>query len=245
MKSMGGEPNPIVPTETKTVTCKCGNVLEKRVIRLYDRDILSSFYCDACCERHAREEKEEEASRERKSREEAWEKLCPQGYKDTNPEDPRLNSRAAAVADRWDFKSPRGIAFVGDSGTGKTRCMFLALKRAHFGGMGCRWISHNRFSKLVIDAFSGEDSARENARTELDRLEHTKILLIDDLGKAPSTERVDAELEELVENRTAAKRPILWTANAGGAWLAKRFGADRGEPIVRRLAEFCDVEVIR
>jgi hypothetical protein len=36
-------------------------------------------------------------------------------------------------------------------------------------------------------------------------------------------------------------KPILWSANGTSAWLIKRMGSDRGEPLVRRLSEFCDI----
>ena len=68
-----------------------------------------------------------------------------------------------------------------------------------------------------------------------------EVLLFDDLGKAPSTEGVDAELFELVEVRTSNALPILWSANGGGRWLIDRLGADRGPALIRRLAEFTEV----
>lgn len=67
------------------------------------------------------------------------------------------------------------------------------------------------------------------------------MLLFDDLGKAPSTENVDAELLELIERRTSNGKALLWSANGSGTWLESRFGPDRGEPLVRRLAEFTKV----
>lgn len=225
--------------------CPCGTSYPQREVTLFGKRIFMGIYCDACCDKREREAELEEEAQKQAAKDARWKEFCPVGYKDTDPTDKRLHSRSVQIANTWDFNSDRGFAFVGSSGFGKTRCMFLALHRAIMADVGCRWISHNKFSKLVIDAFSGDDSSRSHARGELGRLERCSVLLIDDLGKAPSTERADAELEELVESRTSAKKPILWTANAGGAWLAKRFGADRGEPIVRRLAEFCDVEVIR
>jgi hypothetical protein len=64
---------------------------------------------------------------------------------------------------------------------------------------------------------------------------------MDDLGKPPATDRADAELEELVEVRTSQLLPILWSANGSSAWLIKRMGPDRGEPLVRRLSEFSEI----
>lgn len=121
---------------------------------------------------------------------------------------------------------------------GKTRLLFLALKRAHDAGKWVRVVSHNKFSKVVMDAFMGENRT-EGVKT-LEALRKTGYLMIDDLGKAPSTERADAEMEELVEYRVSHGLPILWSANAGGGWLEARFGPDRGPALVRRLAQFCE-----
>ena len=68
---------------------------------------------------------------------------------------------------------------------------------------------------------------------------------IDDLGKASKTERADAELYGLIEAITAKGGKLLWSANSGKAALEKRFGPDRGPAIVRRLAEFTRVHVIK
>jgi DNA replication protein DnaC len=110
------------------------------------------------------------------------------------------------------------------------------MRKGFNQGLSCQFMSHNQFSKLVMDAFSGEIKAEPRKR--LDFLGKIHLLLIDDLGKAPSTERADAELEELIEVRGANMLPTFWTANGSGEWLIKRFGPDRGDALVRRLAEF-------
>lgn len=165
----------------------------------------------------------------------AWERACPQIYRDTDPE--RLPAEAMRLMSDWQPAGGRGIGLTGKTGVGKTRCLFLALHRAHAAGMSVEAVSHNRFSRLAQDAFMGEKM--DDARTKLRDFHRCAVLLLDDLGKAPRTERADAEIEELIEHRTSAGLPILWTANAGGTWLIERFGKDRGPALVRRLAEFC------
>jgi DNA replication protein DnaC len=111
--------------------------------------------------------------------------------------------------------------------------------------MKCEAISHNRFSKTVQDAFSGERMDKGDARQILENLRRADVILFDDLGKPPSTERADSELEELLEHRTSHRKPTLWSANGGGRWIIQRLGPDRGAPLVRRLAEQGDVITVR
>jgi DNA replication protein DnaC len=169
----------------------------------------------------------------------AWEAICPPIYRDTDLA--RINARCAQVALEWDASGVVGIGILGTTGAGKTRALYHAMQRAHRLGRSCAAISHNAFSRAVGVAFSGEGADRAEARHRLEQLRRAQVVLIDDLGKAPSTERTDAELEDLVEERTANRRPILWTSNGSAGWLAKRLGNDRGEPFVRRLSEFSTI----
>ena len=79
------------------------------------------------------------------------------------------------------------------------------------------------------------------AKQTLYRARRRKILFLDDLGKAKFTERVEMEFYDLIEFRAANKLPILFTANMSGKQLTEALGEDRGEPIMRRLREFCDI----
>lgn len=128
--------------------------------------------------------------------------------------------------------------------------LFQALRRALDDGWDCEYIRHYTFGSLVRDAFT--DASPQNYMRNyeghiispskyLSRLATVGALIIDDIGKTPSTERADGELFNLVEERTARRRPILWSANCNSEYLATKFGPDRGESLVRRLAEFSTV----
>jgi DNA replication protein DnaC len=94
----------------------------------------------------------------------------------------------------------------------------------------------------VLDRFSPRpEGVNETARARLDKLKRVRVLMLDDLGKAASSERADEQLENLIEKRGGECLPILWSANGSSAWLASRFGPDRGMPLVKRLAEFSTV----
>ena len=65
--------------------------------------------------------------------------------------------------------------------------------------------------------------------------------MIDDLGKGKMTDRAEAELYDLLEFRSSHKLPIIWTSNSDARGLLSMFSADRGDAIIRRLAEFSNI----
>lgn len=174
-----------------------------------------------------------------------WRAICPGGYADTRANDPRLNSTALEAARVW-VRSRRGgatkgLALIGTSGIGKTRISYLALKAIHDAGERVMAIRAKTHARRAVEAAGGshvDARGQDEARQTLRQCMTADVLLLDDLGKGKPTPRAVEAMEDLVEERTSRKRPIIWTANAGGEWLAEHFGADSGPPIVRRLAEF-------
>lgn len=199
-----------------------------------------TVFCDPCLPLALKEAEAKEEPEKLRKLEERWNKICPAQYQNTDLTHPSLAPEFVERVQAWK-PSHIGLGFMGSSGKGKTRLLYLALKRAFISGLWVHAITHLAFRKIAIDAFSGEGESRYDARAKLDMMSRVDVLLFDDLGKAPSTEGVDSELEELIERRTSNNRTILWSANGSGQWLIERFGPDRGEPLVRRLAEFTTV----
>lgn len=225
------------PTQTTCATCSCE--FETKPSPWFP----PARHCPSCtaiklAESEAAEKKrqEDQHAQYRKSQ---WERICPPIYQETDPA--RINPKCLKAAMEWSLEHADGLGFIGGTGAGKTRAAFIALKRAFDANQSCAAVSHNAFSCVVISAFSGTDEERQTARNKLTTFQQCEVLLLDDLGKPPTTERVDAELEELVEIRTSHNRPILWTSNGSSAWLIKRMGADRGPALVRRLSEFSEI----
>lgn len=200
--------------------------------------------CSPCITKTQEEAEQRQKKEEAEKKEERWRKICPPIYRDTDQTDERLNREALKAALEWRGDS-KGLGFIGTTGRGKTRSLFIALRRAFEAGRSCVAITHNHFTRVVQDAFAGEGEEKRNARTTLERLKNWDVLLLDDLGKPPSTDRADSELEELIEHRTAYKLPILWSANGSGEWLIARLGQDRGPALVRRLGEFSTVITLK
>jgi DNA replication protein DnaC len=227
--------------EKETYECHDCRAPFVRTVVQFDGLVFGNVRCAACIEKWNETTRKMKSAERAAEQDAAWSRVCPAAYRDTDESHPGLNPLALEAVRRYEPRAARGLGLIGSTGQGKTRCAFLALRRAHTAGLRVNSVSHNRFSRLAMDAFSGTTEERGNARAALDFLKRADVLLLDDLGKAPSTERADAELEELIEARTSNNKPLLWTANGSGEWLIARLGADRGEPAIRRLAEFCEI----
>jgi DNA replication protein DnaC len=175
-------------------------------------------------------------SEKKSEREEAWLQMCPADYRATDPA--RLNRAALKKVLAW-RPCPRGLCIVGPPRTGKTRMAWLLLRRLFVDE--CVWVE-----ALTSTQFA-HDCARKfmNGTGEdwVERLGKARVLFLDDLGKFKLTERVEAELFGLVDDRTAWQRPIITTMNMTGDELRQRVSADRSEPLIGRLLEFCEIVV--
>lgn len=226
---------------TKTCeTCQQPFTIDDEGCTDIGRSILTmKRHCESCCETRERLLATAEQQREREKLDKRWAEICPPLYRETDPRHPGILPAFFTAAADW-HPGDKGLGFMGNSGGGKTRLLFWCLRRAFEAGLRVEAVSHHRFTMLVMHAF-GNSSSSDESWNKLERILSCDVLLLDDLGKAPSTERCDAELENLIETRGSNLRPILWSANGHGQWLIDRFGPDRGAPIVRRLAEFSTV----
>jgi hypothetical protein len=238
------EPQPEQPPPPQTIAvempCKnCGDIFTTERLEIFGHKFHYRHMCPPCDAAKMASNEQKKSNEKEDELRTSWEAICPPIYRDTDLS--RIDPRCAQVALDWDANGSVGVGILGTTGAGKTRALYHAMQRAHRLGRSCAAISHNAFSRAVGIGFSGDGADRAEARHRLEQLRRAQVVLIDDLGKAPSTERTDAELEDLVEERTANRRPILWTSNGSAGWLAKRLGNDRGEPFVRRLSEFSTI----
>lgn len=194
--------------------------------------------CEDCDLRRIEMLKQEQALLEQQRRQEAFHTLCPPLYRESDPQ--RIPAPFLRECEAWEV-SPMGLGFVGIAGTGKTRAAWMLLKRLHFSGVRVFGITATAFAKACADQWHDDPQAKGMAEDTLTRCRRTKVLLLDDLGKNKMTERAELELFDLLEHRTSHELPAIWTANAGRETLKQMLSSDRGEPILRRLAEFTKI----
>lgn len=127
---------------------------------------------------------------------------------------------------------------MGTSGVGKTRAMWTLLARLHMDGYDVVAIDSAEFTRSVATRYSESPS---QAVAWIESMIDADIFFIDDFGKGKLTERVESELFGIVEGRVKNLRPIMFTSNLDAGGLRNQMSADRSEPLIRRLIEFCEV----
>lgn len=166
--------------------------------------------------------------------------LCPPLYRQTDPARLPARGKLAEVM-AWKY-GPNGLLLVGPTGTGKTRCAWLLMRRLILED--CRRVTY-------FDGIGwGIEVAKEYGQPEttgqwLDRVCRAEILFLDDLFKAKMTEAQEQALYGVFDRRAAWQRPTIATMNSTGDMILARMTetgrADRGEALLRRMREFCEV----
>ena len=132
---------------------------------------------------------------------------------------------------RWIPGVSLGFVIHGDTGAGKTRLMFLLLRKLWMSGHRCVFTSAAGFGRMIEDSFSDKSHSKL-----IERLGTTPILAIDDLGKEKTTDRVQSDLFEVLNIRTTTERPTIFTTQYVGETMEARFTEkETGKAFVRRM----------
>ncbi len=181
---------------------------------------------------------ERERQRERERRDERFRNLCPPLYQQTDPAKLPQDKLAAVMG--WQY-GPKGLLLVGPTGTGKTRCVWQLLRRLILQGRSVKSFDGLGWGVAVSAAFGTPDETEQ----WLDRVCKADVLFIDDLFKVKMTEAQEQAAYGVFERRTNHLLPIICTLNSTGRMILDRMTdqgrADRGEPLIRRMGEFCEV----
>lgn len=82
---------------------------------------------------------------------------------------------------------------------------------------------------------------KEDFEWYMQRVKHCKILIMDDADKMNMTPAVEASYYGMLEYRRRFQKPILVSVNSRGKDIAERATENRGEPIVNRLRDLCEI----
>lgn len=165
-------------------------------------------------------------------RREAWKRLIPSEYSKTIVSQlPRQDLFNRVMG--WTYGA-QGMILHGPTGLGKSRSAYKLCEREFMAGRTLAAI--NASYCMGIPRLHREDWAEK----EFDRFADMQIVLFDDVFKSKFVERTEEFLCTLIEERTARERPCIFTTNDTGPSLIHRMSSDRGEPLLRRIREFCD-----
>ena len=170
-----------------------------------------------------------------------WELKCPKEFQNTElARIPCLE--AAKKVQQWQYNS-RGLVLHGPTGMGKSRSIWLLLKRVsvqHRTMAACM----SRFSDELQSQF--EDNG--NVLDWLNQFAEADILFLDDLDKCvvqrgtrQFTPRTQNALFSILKYRCEQQLPTFITTNVCGPDLAAFFSVDIGGPFLERIRDHCDV----
>jgi hypothetical protein len=187
--------------------------------------------CEACLSRKA----EDVQRRQIEKRDADWQRLCPATFRATDP-DQLPNQQGYGGVMRWQW-NPIGLFLAGETGTGKSRSLWLLIQREHKAG---RTIAALRSDAAFIYTGKAMGSSADTPKW-IHHLSSVSILLLDDVFKCRMSDGFEAALFAVVNSRCEDGLPILVTCNDDALSLAGRMSDDRGEPMIRRLREFTTV----
>jgi DNA replication protein DnaC len=222
----------------KTVTCGCLKSFSYEPVphpSYPDREVFARTVCPECEADDEKDRESREAAATLAERERTWKFLCPRDYAATLPRrlpQPQLLQTVLA----WKF-GPRGLVLVGPTQRGKTRCAWELARREFFQGRYVKCVT--AYDLAAYPAKVYHDSG--GAAKWIEIAASADLLILDDVFKAKPTDRAEEALFCIVEERTSRGRPIVATLNDSPATLKARLSQDRGEPLVRRLVEFCEL----
>jgi len=216
----------------------CGINFTYEPVIFHGRQIFEPRYCDPCCEKASQEDHENASRKRREASKTRWNLMIPPIYHDTDIS--RIPKEITAVTEFWQYQ-PKGIGIIGRSGKGKTRATIALLHRMHEEKRNTYYITATDLALNSANQFADNPATKSIAQNILQLCRSACVLLLDDLGKNRMTDRAESELYDLLEYRTSRRLPIIWTSNSDARGLLAMFSADRGDAIVRRLAEFSQI----
>ena len=151
-----------------------------------------------------------------------------------------MSEKGLKTINDWQYGS-QGLLLAGPTERGKTTLAWILLKRMFDEGRSIAAYDSTEFSRKVAKLYADSPS---QAVDWIESLIAVDILLLDDLGKGRMTDRVESELFGVVEGRNKHMRPIIATTNMTGGELSAAMTNDRGEPLMRRFRNYCEIVVV-
>lgn len=137
----------------------------------------------------------------------------------------------------WKPTNTRGIGFMGKSRSAKSKVITELGRRLYITGTDVFPTSGVEFQEKVV----AQVEDREGFGSYIQRVKTCHVLLLDDADKLKLTEAVEAAYYSMLEYRRRFQKPVLVTVNLNGQQMAAAASENRGEPIINRLRDVCEI----
>ena len=182
----------------------------------------------------------------RSTAEQIWRGTCPPALQDSDWSHPKLVPFEREIKRVLSHPyGKKGLLLSGTTGTGKSRSMWRLMYRYY--------VNEERDVKFYSAAgfFDALQSKLKYGNDEaggfIECVAKHSVLFIDDLGQEPTT-HVQSKagwakcwLLQLLDLRLGLGLPLFVTTNLDSLQLLEYCGEIRGDPLLRRLLELCDV----
>lgn len=225
--------------------CPCGSPVDQDLLEIRRFfPSLSPDLCTACYEAASREddarERIERDQAEHRARLARLDATIPPKILATDLAHPTFNKSLFLQCQGWTPESGKWLCIWGPPGACKTRIVGTIAKRLILAGHHVTWTTAGKLQTTVeeINSFAkADESLRVAARSRLRTWTEAGILILDDLGKNTWTPSLEAKLFELIDHRETHWLPTIITSNRPLLHLVDDMSADRGGPIIGRIAE--------
>jgi DNA replication protein DnaC len=196
--------------------------------------VIPSTVCEPCMElvrlHYSSENLEEIISATPK-----WDERCPERLKPVilNQIRPKtIDWQAFAKANDWTPAESKGMALMGDQGSGKTAALWSIFRKLEQSGTAPILLGSLEMGRIL-----GEAARDIKAVSWMHRC---KVLMIDDLGKERASPGVASLFWEVLNERYNKNLPIIVSSRFTGEEFERRFGEEHlGQDIRRRMNELC------
>lgn len=167
--------------------------------------------------------------------------VIPEIYQETDPNHPGLNYRARSEIMSWNLHKGKGLWVVGDTRTGKTRCVCLLVQELIKKGHKVRAFFHGSFGDELLEVIKSDKSFR----VWKSKIMQAPVLFIDDLFASKMTDRTEATLFDILDARITYRKPTLVTTQLTGKEARSFFHSEqRLRAFFARVQEFFQVVTI-
>ncbi len=145
------------------------------------------------------------------------------------------NRRAIEVLNIWKPTDSWGVLLQGNPGVGKSHLLFALANKWIEQGVGFLF---ENVSEMFDTLRAGYDKG--TYKEEMNRIQSTEVLVMDDLGSEKPSEWVEEKLFQVLDHRVMHSKPTFFTTNCKSSDLKNKLH----ERITSRIKDMATVVVV-